>query len=899
MYLLIAIAIGAIVGGAASGEGGALAGALFGWLILRSLRQQREIEALRGQSIAHAGAELASPRDDAEAAPVDAAAVTVTSERAAGPSAAAMPSIAADPSFTAGDGAAPIARAAEPGEAVVAAPRRDLLAPIKRWLFGGNTIVKAGVGILFVGLAFLAKYASEHAQLPVEVRLAAVGVAAVILLGVGWRLRLKRPEYAQVLQGGAVAVMYLTLFAAFRYYGVLAAPPAFVLMVAVAALAAALAVLQDARALAVIGALGGFATPLIVSTGSNNSVALFTYYFVLDAGIALVAWSKTWRLLNVIGFVATFVVATAWGVLEYRPEDFATSQTFLVAFFLLFVVILVLPARRLGDAASNPGGSATRRDTWVNSSLLFGLPTVTFALEYGLVRGTPFGAALAALVLGAFYVALAMRMKNRPELGITFDATLAIATVFLTLVIPFALDERSTAGAWTLEGAGLVWIGFRQRRLLPRVFGYLLLVIAGVAMLLGHQRHGAPTLVFNAYLFNGLMAAAASLAAAFFVHRSRAALAIGEEACQPVLIVLATLWLISAAAIEIDAFVPARLALAAGLVALSAIAALHAWLAAARDWPQVAWPTIAHAPLLLLTALLDGVMLANPFADGGWWAWPLAAAAHAAVLAGALPRLPEVVAHCVHALGAVTVALLGALWGRALTAPWGDPASAWPWLGWLIVPAALLLVLVRPATARLWPMRALPDAYRGSAGAAIAAGLWLWTLVANVASDGSAAPLPYLPLVNPLDLGVGLALVATFLWLRGHGRVAPWSLALGAVAGFVWLNAILVRSFHHYAGVPYHVDAWLASLAVQTGITLLWTAIALVTMWLAATRAARLPWIVGAALLGAVVVKLLVVDLSGSGGVTRIVSFIGVGVLMLVIGYVAPLPTTESSHAAP
>jgi uncharacterized membrane protein len=897
MVLLIAIVIGAIVGGAASGEGGALAGALFGWLILRSLRQQREIEALRGQAVERALVQV-PPRDRPAA--------TADAETPVGP----LPQLVATPSLEAPAIALPsLDRSATPSaieeapapiaaeSVAAAAPSRDLLAPIKRWLFGGNTIVKAGIGILFIGLAFLAKYASEHAQLPVEVRLAAIGAAAIALLGVGWRLRLKRPDYAQVLQGGAVAVMYLTLFAAFRFYGVLGALPAFVLMVAVAALAAALAVLQDARALAVVGALGGFATPLIVSTGASNQVALFTYYFVLDAGIALVAWSKTWRLLNVVGFVATFVVAAAWGVLKYRPEDFASSQTFLVAFFLLFVVILVLPARRLGHPAPT-GAAAPGRDVWVNSSLLFGLPTIVFALEYGLVRGTPFGAALAALVLAAFYVALALWMKNRPELGITFEATLAIATVFLTLVIPFALDERSTAGAWTLEGAGLVWIGFRQQRRLPRAFGYLLLVVAGIAMLLGHERHGAPTLLFNAYLFNGLMAAAASLAAAFFVDRSRAALASGEEACEPLLIVLATLWLVSTAAIEIDSFVPARFTLAAGLVALSAIAALYAWLAARRDWPAIAWPTAAHAPLLFLTALLDAVTLADPFAGGGGWAWPLAAAAHAAVLAGALPRLPKAVAHGVHALGAITLALVGALWGRALTAPWGDPASAWPWLGWLIVPAVLLLALARPATARLWPVRLLPEAYRDSAGAVLAAGLWLWTLVANIASDGSAAPLPYLPLVNPLDLGIGLALIATLLWLRGSGRIAPWSLALGAGAAFVWLNAILVRSFHHYAGVPYHVDAWLDSLAVQTGITLLWTAIALVTMWLAAARAARLPWVAGAVLLAAVVVKLLLVDLSGSGSVTRIVSFIGVGVLMLVIGYVAPLPAKEASHAA-
>jgi uncharacterized membrane protein len=209
-----------------------------------------------------------------------------------------------------------------------------------------------------------------------------------------------------------------------------------------------------------------------------------------------------------------------------------------------------------------------------------------------------------------------------------------------------------------------------------------------------------------------------------------------------------------------------------------------------------------------------------------------------------------------------------------------------------------MLLLPRPATARIWPVRALPAAYLGTTVAVLAAGLWLWTLVANLASDGSAAPLPHVPLLNPLDVGIGIALAATWLWLRASDRVAPWSMAMAATAGFVWLNAILIRAFHHYGGVPYHVDAWSESLPVQTGITLLWTATALVAMWLAARGAARTAWMAGAALLAAVVVKLLLVDLSGSGSVTRIVSFIGVGVLMLVIGYVAPLPSREVRHAA-
>jgi uncharacterized membrane protein len=662
-------------------------------------------------------------------------------------------------------------------------------------------------------------------------------------------------------------------------------------------------VLQDARSLAVIGALGGFATPLIVSTGSDNHVALFTYYLVLDAGIAAVAWFRTWRSLNLIGFAATFIVATAWGVLRYRPEDFATSQAFLIAFFLLFVLVLVLPARRATATTGATTGAAAgpvRSDAWINSSLLFGLPTIVFALQYGLVRGSEFGAPLAALAFGAFYVALAAWMRKRPQLGLTFEASLAIATIFLTLVIPFALDERSTAGAWTLEAAGLIWIGFRQRRGLPRVFGYLLFLLGGLSMLLAHERYGAPTQLLNAYLFNGLMAASAAIAAAFFVHRYRALdpRVGGEEAAEPLLVGLATLWLASTASIHIDALVPQAFTMAAFLVAISAIAVVYALLAARLDWVTIGWPTLAHAPLLFVTALVSAGLLANPVSGGGWWAWPLAFAAHAAVLRLVAPRWPTPFAHAVHAAGALAFALLGALLGRALTEHWGSPSSAWPWLGWLLVPAALLLVLPRPATARLWPVRALPAAYVVTTATVLAAGLWLWTLVANVVSDGSAAPLPHVPLLNPLDIGIGVALAATWLWLRGSGRLAPWAVAMGAAAGFVWLNAILIRAFHHYGGVPYRFDAWMESLPVQTGITLLWTVTALVAMWLAARGAARSAWMAGAALLAAVVLKLLLVDLEGSGSVTRIVSFIGVGVLMLVIGYVAPLPSREVRHAS-
>jgi uncharacterized membrane protein len=884
--VILAILIGAIVGGLADDSGfGALAGALLGWLLDRVLKQQREIAAL--QQAVKAQPVLPAPGSETTAATVPPPAEPAPLGPAVAEAAHPLPEAIAEPVMAAVAEPAPAAPAPT-AVPVPAAP--GAFDTLRLWLFGGNTIVKAGVGILFIGLAFLAKYASEHVHWPIELRLAAVGAVALVLLVLGWKLRSRRPGYAQALQGGAVAVLYLTLFVAFRYYGLLGVVPVFALMVVVAALAAALAVLQNAMALAVIGALGGFATPLLVSTGSGNHVALFAYYLVLDLGIAAVAWFRTWRLLNLVGFVFTFLVGSAWGVLQYRAEHYASAQGFLIAFFLLFVAILLMPGRR------PPAHTPAQR--WVNGTLLFGLPTVVFALQYGLVREWEYGAALSALALAAFYVVLALWLRRRPQLALVFEGSLAVGTVLLTLVIPFALDARSTAGAWALEGAGLVWLGFRQSRRLARAFGYVLLVLAGFALLHAIDRFPSPEAWANALLFNGVMLAGGALAGAYFVQRHAAAPG-QERFLAPLLVGWAVLWWAITAVLHIEALVEPDARRAALLAAAALVTLLHTLLGRRFAWPQVTLPLIGHVPLLLIALGLGLLLDDGPFDHGGWWAWPLALAAQLLALRWAAPGWPARAQYLVHALGVLLLAGLGAQQGRVITADWGEAGSAWPWLGWLALPALLLLVLPRPAAARFWPIAALPAAYQRSAAGVLAVALLLWTLLANIVSSGAAQPLPHVPLLNPLDLGIGVALVAAVLWARTMALPVPLVAGTLGGAGFVWLNAMLLRAFHHWEGVPLRVADWSDSLPVQTGLTLLWTSTALALMWFAARRALRAPWVAGAALLGVVVLKLLLIDLSGSGTVTRIVSFIGVGVLMLVIGYVAPLPSgKEKVHAA-
>jgi uncharacterized membrane protein len=159
--------------------------------------------------------------------------------------------------------------------------------------------------------------------------------------------------------------------------------------------------------------------------------------------------------------------------------------------------------------------------------------------------------------------------------------------------------------------------------------------------------------------------------------------------------------------------------------------------------------------------------------------------------------------------------------------------------------------------------------------------------------------LPFIPLVNPLDLTQGLVFVAIGTWIarvRGVkanrlGAVSPE--LLGAVAGALllfWVTFATLRTLHHFADVPWTPTAMWTSRIVQATISLVWSAFALAAMVVANRRRYRAAWVAGAALLAVVVAKLFFVDLSQVGGVERIVSFMGVGVLLLIVGYIAPVP---------
>ena len=759
---------------------------------------------------------------------------------------------------------------------------------LKEYFTGGNTLVRSGVVVLFFGVAFLLRYLAEHSHLSIELRLSGIACGALVLLVVGWRLRSRRPGYALALQGGAIGVLYLTVFSALRLYMLLSPAAAFALLAALAALCAILAILQDSMAVALLAVTGGFLAPFLASTGAGDHVTLFSYFLVLNGAIAGIAWFRSWRLLNLAGFAFTFALSTLWGVLQYRSQDFASTEPFLVVFFLLYVAIAVLYSTR----------QAPTLHGYIDGTIIFGTPLAAFGLQAAMLHDQPLALAYSALAVSALYVALAwILLRRRGDLRkLLVEAFMALGIAFLTLAVPLALNGRWSAASWALEGAALIWVGCRQNRRLPRAFGALLQIAAGGALAL--TLTNAVSVPTGTYLA-GLMVGIASAYAAKVLHDGKTGLADYEANLSGALFLWGVLWWCIGGVGELEQHFEKAHMLAATLAFATMTAILCSELARKFQMRIALLPAFALLPAMLGFALWAALCVQHPLAQGGWASWPLAFVGFYFIARRQDGAFREPATSLLHAVGLWLLAVLLS-WELAWTVKQGvGETGAWATIAWAIVPAGLLALLPPLARRIPWPVSAHRNAYLLFASAGLALYLALWSIATNWLVASPSAPLPYLPLLNPLDVAQGLVLfilIRFSLRLRAEknpevSNLDPRVLIVAiAILGFIWLNTVVLRTLHQWAGIPYELTAMMQSTLAQTTLSIFWALLALATMLIATRAGLRVLWMTGAALLIVVVAKLFLVDLSSVGTIERIVSFVGVGLLMLILGYFSPLP---------
>lgn len=771
---------------------------------------------------------------------------------------------------------------------------------VREFLAGGNTVVRVGILVLLVGVVLLLKYAAERALFPIELRMASAALIGIALVGFGFRQREARPGFSMTLQGGGIATIYLVVFFSMRMYALMPAALAFALLAGLAICSGVMAVAQNSMGLIVIGIVGGFLAPVLASTGAGNHVVLFSYYTLLNLLILGVAWFKSWRPLNLLGFFFTFGIGTIWGALDYAPEHFASTEPFLIGFFLMYVSIVAIFAWR----------RPAQLKGWVDGSLTFGTPLVVLGLQYQLVKDIPFGMAYTALGMATVYVVTASFLYRRAPTAMRnlVEAFLALGIGFATLAIPYGFSNESLTGAtWAVEGFGLFWLGIRQQRLLSRLAGLALQFMAGVALIISLLSNGYPSgaqPVLNAPFAACTLLVLSGLGVAFLGFRHRSKLHKPERFVS-LLIPWAVVWWYVSAIHEVTEHLSNQFH-AAGLVALVAMTGLALEVACRKlNWLGGRVPALLSVPGIFVLLLLyrarvaplnpsvgelrasPGVELLlrdNPLGHGGWIAWPLLFGALCFTLLR-LTREHEKLVRPFHA-GALWgfglfAALVAANFTRAvdgLGASWSVAALG---AGWMIA-----IVVVERLRARI-ASEELRNFYRLVASGGLVLVLGLWHLRTSSMASGNSSPLPFLPLLNPIDLSLGLAFLFCLLWMRQAGR--GYHSVLGVMA-FVWFNGILARTNHHLNSVRYDLQSLWNSVSVQVSLSVSWTLIGLVTILWATRARNRIVWFVGGGLLAVVVAKLFLVDLKHLSSVAKIATFLVVGLLLLVVGYFSPVP---------
>jgi uncharacterized membrane protein len=359
---------------------------------------------------------------------------------------------------------------------------------------GSHWLNRIGITAVLIGVSYFLKYAFDNNWIGPAGR-----VAIGLLAGIGvvvWSERFRQRGYrvfSYSLKAVGIGALYLSLWAAFQVYQLIPSGVAFAAMFVVTASTVALAITQDAEILAAFALTGGFATPLLLSTGENRELALFSYVALLDlATLALVA-RRPWQRLLLLSYAGTLVLYMGWYSRFYDQSQIAPTIGFATIFFAIFAIAPLIVAQPPKQAA-----------VWGALPLFLALvnAAVYFLQVYTMVPVTerPMTAWF-ALGLAAVYIGLS-RLHQRhyaDAQGIErlHFLHLALAIGFITVAIPVRLDHHWITMGWFVEAGVLLWVARRTRSDFLNLFAVGALVL-GIVRLLAIDNFDTSQLIFNA-----------------------------------------------------------------------------------------------------------------------------------------------------------------------------------------------------------------------------------------------------------------------------------------------------------------------------------------------------------------------------------------------------------------
>jgi hypothetical protein len=631
----------------------------------------------------------------------------------------------------------------------------------------------AGVALLLAAVFFL-RYSISQGWLMPQVRMAIgilVGVGLLILCEL--KAARKYPVTANAMDASAIAILFSTFFAARALWNLIGAIPAFILMVLVTAVAVLLSIRRDSVFIALLGLVGGFATPALLSTGENRPVSLFTYILLLNAGLAWVATKRRWPLLTSLSLVFTVLYQWGW-VMRFLT---APQLPIALGIFLVFPILAFI-ALAFGQKEEPEKGWISLYGQTANLSAL--LPLL-FALYAAAIPGYGHRYVLLFSFLFLLDVGLFAISTVRGPGMLHFAGGLSTILVFaiwlgssyeshawpaiLTFILLFSFFYLAAPSIAKRFGRRFAEIGRRA------VYATPLLLFVFPALAVIEPACATPILLFGAL---------------FLILIGAAAYAISSEE-GPVYFIAALFALLAEAIWSARHLVPERLLSGLALFGIFGLFYIGVPIGA-RRWKKKLHPESAGAGLLLVSLALLLFLASGPIASTAIWGLALLLLILNAGLfwQGSACRLP------VLAIAGMVLSwvILGLLWVSVSLAAILIPA--------LVVMAGFALLVL---AGNIWMQRQSTGTDAAFLGNGVFLGLTGHIFLIAVAAQKSLSvpPWPYLGTLLVLDLAIGAAALYTrknslhlaamaasamllIIWTATAG-IAPWP-GVGMFAAF-------------------------------------------------------------------------------------------------------------------
>jgi uncharacterized membrane protein len=196
----------------------------------------------------------------------------------------------------------------------------------------------AGIIVLVAGVSIGVKYAIDQQLIAEWLRIVLAYAVCIVLLILSFRLKEKYERFSAILFSGSMASFYFTTYAAFVYYQFIPGPLAFLVMTALTAYTVYTAITYNRQEIAVLGMVGAYGIPFLISQNSERIDLFFAYILLINLGVSFIAFRKSWRTMQYMALLITWTLMGGWAFFRSQPTSRTIGSLFMSAYFVLFLV---------------------------------------------------------------------------------------------------------------------------------------------------------------------------------------------------------------------------------------------------------------------------------------------------------------------------------------------------------------------------------------------------------------------------------------------------------------------------------------------------------------------------------------------------------------------------------